>query len=187
MAHCPNCGLDIAADASQCSRCMAVFGSVGGWRPIESPPSTKGRGPIIFARFSVGALIPALIFSGILAQLAPWWGGAPEFKILNDLLVIAAGILVVLVNCWVPFVSWKSILNAFFAGMLLPCLALLLEGYWSGSGSRYPHYGLVVYAVPVSTCILFCVYKVWGHVKARLRPNPTLERDARESSARPSP
>jgi hypothetical protein len=164
---------------------MAIFGSAGGWTPIESPPSTKGRGRIVLTRFFFGTLIPALVYSGMLAQLVPWWGGAPEYKGLNVLLVIAAGILALLVNLWVPFVSWKSIPNAFFAGMLLPCLALALEGAWSNS--RYKYYTLTAYAVPVSTCILFCIYKVWGSVKARLRPNPTLERDARENSARPSP
>jgi hypothetical protein len=187
MAYCPNCGLDIAADASQCSRCMAIFGSAGGWTPKESPPSAKERGRFVFARFLFGTLIPALIYSGVLAQLAPWWGGASEYRGLNNLLVIVAGILALLVNCWIPFVSWMRIPNAFFAGMLLPCLALLFEA-WSGSdyNALYQYYTLIAYTAPVSTCILFCIYMAWGYVNARSRPNPTVERDARKSGARPS-
>ena len=167
-AFCPNSRTPLAADALQCRKCGAMIFSQMSPQPTPiatAEESAKAREPkvtagAIFARFFFGNLIPALIYSGILARLVPWWGGAPEYKGLDTLWVIAASILVLLANCWVPFVSWKSIPNAFFAGMLLPCLALMLDG--ARSNSRYKYYRLTAYAVPVATCILFCIYKVWG-------------------------
>ena len=196
-ALCPGCNTRLAADALQCRKCGATFFGQIGPKPI--PIATEAdsasvrrafiKAGVVFARFLVGTFTPALIYGAVLSKLIPWGGGAPEYKSLDIFFVVGAGLLMMLVNSWVPFISWKTIPNAFFAGMLLPCLALLLEGYWSdfGSRSRYQNYGLVVLAVPVATCVLFIVYKVWGHVTARLHPNPTLERDVRESGARPSP
>lgn len=36
MAYCPNCQLEIAAEAKRCTRCNAVFGA-DGWGPTDQP------------------------------------------------------------------------------------------------------------------------------------------------------
>jgi len=35
MAKCPNCGVQIRSDASQCAQCSALFTEADGWRPIQ--------------------------------------------------------------------------------------------------------------------------------------------------------
>jgi uncharacterized protein YndB with AHSA1/START domain len=48
MPYCPNCGVEVPADASECHRCHALF-TDRGWQPLAQPPKTVavmvGGGP----------------------------------------------------------------------------------------------------------------------------------------------
>ena len=48
MAYCPSCSAELAADATRCSNCGAVFGQGSEWTPlaqppVPEPPSVAGR------------------------------------------------------------------------------------------------------------------------------------------------
>ena len=83
MAYCPNCGVRLNSDAAVCKACGAVFGTSGGWRPVDSlpkdfqPPSTSaGAGVLVL--FALGAVMfVAFLVVGVLTLFS---GGGPSPK-----------------------------------------------------------------------------------------------------------
>ena len=53
-AYCPNCAAVIAADASTCDSCTAVFGVHAGWSPAHHPDSARKHST---AKSVVGAVL----------------------------------------------------------------------------------------------------------------------------------
>ena len=145
----------------------------------------KGTATGILARFFFGAVIPALIYAAVFRRLTPLWGDPPWYQSLNTLFVVGAAVIALLFNCWVTLIPWKAAPNAFFAGMMAPCIALTLEGFLGRTGS-YGYFARTAYAVPVSTAILFCAYQAWRLARTRLRFGGALEEDRPQAHYRPS-
>ena len=62
MAYCPSCGVELAADASQCAGCGAVFDKGASWKPLAEPPVPEPP--------SAAARVFAIIFKGIVVLVS---------------------------------------------------------------------------------------------------------------------
>lgn len=67
MAYCPNCAVEVPADAKTCAKCDAIFGQ--GWDPLPAPavpepPSVFGRLMVVLATLAAVAISGAFLFIG---------------------------------------------------------------------------------------------------------------------------
>jgi O-antigen ligase len=100
VPYCPNCQLEVAADASRCTRCNAVF-SADGWHPVEgraAPGIGDGsKNRILFGIinfFLAGASLFLLGLAYVLAERPrgsfPWKFTAAALMVLVVVIAVRA-------------------------------------------------------------------------------------------------
>ena len=123
IAYCPNCGIKIALEASNCDSCGAQFGEVSAWRPQFARPSPNRPSfvaGVSMVTVSIGLLINALLSILVIVGIA-----ASDLRDFKDAWpwILAAALVLANVVCFVLSLRFASS-QSYGAAILLEVITI---------------------------------------------------------------
>jgi hypothetical protein len=94
-------------------------------------------------RFLLGAVLPALALAAVVGLLIATGGGLREAPMIVFFAALFAVPAVVLLNCWVLFVSWPRRTPLVGSGLLLPAIFALGSALFIHGSGRWQEIGML--------------------------------------------